>query len=231
MGFAALPLASKIALGAMAASTAANAYNTQKTAKRQDAAAAQAIRNQSEIQRRADAAVNEEVQSLQGSSAEGDRKQRMDDYMAQLMRNRASTAQGLQPSIGGDAFKADSATALQGVDARAAGDAGLMARMDAAGMQRMREGTSTGHLGTNISMLGRESKGQQFIDEMRMRGIRRNGGLDFASGLLGAVGSGMAGGMSADAGGLSFVDTPKQVLLPMTQRAPSFIPPNTRRMR
>jgi hypothetical protein len=37
--------------------------------------------------------------------------------------------------------------------------------------------------------------------------------------------------MSADAGGLSFVDTPKQVLLPMTQRAPSFIPPNTRWVR
>ena len=41
-------------------------------------------------------------------------------------------------------------------------------------MQRQREATSAGKLGTDIGMIGRESKGQQFIDDLRLRAIRRS---------------------------------------------------------
>ena len=228
MGFAALPLASKLAIGAMAAGSLASAYNTRQTAKRQDAQAAQSIRNQADIQRRADAKVNEHVAELQGSNAEGERKQRMADYMAQLTRNRSAIAGGLQPGIGGDAFQSDAQTALEGVDAKAMGDAGLLARMDAAGMQRQREGTAAGKLGTDIGMIGRESKGQQFIDELRLRGIRRNGGLDLASGLLGAVGSGMAaggGGLVGNPAGVEFVDIPTNASVKLPFSTPGLVKP------
>ena len=215
-----------IAMAALAASAAANAVNTRNTARRQDAQAAQGIRSQADIQRRADAKVNEHVAELQGSNAEGERKQRMADYMAQLTRNRSSIAGGLQPGIGGDAFQSDAQTALEGVDAKAMGDAGLLARMDAAGMQRQREGTAAGHLGTDIGMIGRESKGQQFIDELRLRGIRRNGGLDLASGILGAIGSGMAGGgMSGNPAGVNFVDIPTNASARLPFSAPKLNAP------
>ena len=213
-----------IAMAAMAASAAANAVNTRNTARRQDAQAAQGIRSQADIQRRADAKVNEHVAELQGSNAEGERKQRMADYMAQLTRNRSSIAGGLQPGIGGDAFQSDAQTALEGVDAKAMGDAGLLARMDAAGMQRQREGTAAGHLGTDIGMIGRESKGQQFIDDLRLRGIRRNGGLDLASGLLGAAGSGMMMGGSNPAG-VNFVDIPTNASARLPFSAPKLNAP------
>ena len=212
-----------IAMAAMAASAAANAVNTRNTARRQDAQAAQGIRSQADIQRRADAKVNEQVAELQGSNAEGDRKQRMADYMAQLTRNRSSIAGGLQPGIGGDAFQSDAQTALEGVDAKAMGDAGLLARMDAAGMQRQREGTAAGKLGTDISMIGRESKGQQFIDDLRLRGIRRNGNLDLASGILGAIGNGMAmGGGGSNPAGVNFVDIPTNASVKLPFSAPKL---------
>lgn len=214
-----------IAMAAMAASAAANAVNTRNTARRQDAQAAQGIRNQADIQRRADAKVNEHVAELQGSNAEGERKQRMADYMAQLTRNRSSIAGGLQPGIGGDAFQSDAQTALEGVDAKAMGDAGLLARMDAAGMQRQREGTAAGKLGTDIGMIGRESRGQRFIDELRLRGIRRNGGLDLASGLLGAVGSGMMMGGSSNPAGVEFVDIPTNASARLPFSAPKLNAP------
>ena len=213
-----------IAMAAMAASAAANAVNTRNTARRQDAQAAQGIRSQADIQRRADAKVNEQVAELQGSNAEGDRKQRMADYMAQLTRNRSSIAGGLQPGIGGDAFQSDAQTALEGVDAKAMGDAGLLARMDAAGMQRQREGTAAGHLGTDIGMIGRESRGQQFIDDLRLRGIRRNGNLDLASGILGAIGNGMAMGGSNPAG-VNFVDIPTNASARLPFSAPKLNAP------
>lgn len=216
-----------IAMAAMAASAAANAVNTRNTARRQDAQAAQGIRSQADIQRRADAKVNEHVADLQGSNAEGERKQRMADYMTQLTRNRSSIAGGLQPGIGGDAFQSDAQTALEGVDEKAMGDAGLLARMDAAGMQRQREGTAAGHLGTDIGMIGRESNGQKFIDELRLRGIRRNGGLDLASGLLGAVGSGMASGrgLVGNPAGVEFVDIPTNASARLPFSAPKLNAP------
>lgn len=189
-----------LAMAAAAAAASANAYNTHQTAKRQDAAAADSIRNQSAKQRQADARVNEEVQSLQNSTPEDSRAKRLDQYMTQLRMNKAAQAGGLTPAIGSDAFKADSASALEGVQQDAANTAGLMARMDAPGMQRQTEAAGYGRMGTDIGLLSREAKGQQFLDDLRLKSIRRNEGLDFAAGLLNAYASGGFSGLGSAAG-------------------------------
>lgn len=187
---------------AMAAAAALQYHNTEQTAKRQDAASADAIRHQSKIQKEGDAKVNETVDKLATSRAESAREQRLSDYMGVLQRNRAKTTAGLAPAIGGAAFKADAAQAANDASAYADTNAGLMARMDAAGLQRQAEGVDYGRLGTELGLVGRESQGQQFLDQIRLNGIRRNAKMDLAAGLLSAYGSGAASG-AAPAGSAS----------------------------
>lgn len=191
-----------VAMAAMAAAAAANAYNTNRTMKKQDAAAADAIRNQSKIKKEHDARINEEVQKLGNSTMEDSRAKRMDQFMQQLGRNRAGVTASLTPQFGSDAFVADSNAAAEGVLAEAGDTAGLLARMDAPGMQRQVEGNSYGHLATDTELAKRRSQGQQFMDDMRLRAIRRNPYIDLGAGILSAIGSsglGM-GGSSGDSG-------------------------------
>ena len=183
-----------------AASAGVSAYNTNKTAKKQDAALADSIRNQSKLQREQDARVNEEVGKLGNSTMEESRAKRMDQFMQQLGRNRQVATAGLTPGVGGEAFKADAAAAANSVVAEGNESAGLLATIDAPGMQRQAEGTSFGHLATDTDLLKRRSQGQAFMDDLRLKAIRRNPWMDvLAGGLSGAGGAfaGMGGGSVA----------------------------------
>lgn len=179
-----------------------SAYNTNQTAKREDRALADSIRNQASKQREADAKTLAEVSKTEASSSRDEEAKRTGDYMTQLRRNRASLQGGLTPSIGGSTFTADAAQAGQAVDQYAGDTAGLMAQVDAPGMQRQGEGFSFGKLATDIGLLQRESRGQAYIDELRRRSVRRNPWLDMAAGLAGAAGGAMAGGGGGLLGGL-----------------------------
>lgn len=172
-----------------------SAYNTQKTAKREDQALAESIRNQASKQKEADARTLKEVSAMEGSTSRDEEAKRTDQYATQLRRNRANM-QGvnLMPGVGGATFTADAAKAMQGVDQYAGQTAGLMAQADAPGMQRQDEAFGFGKLATDIGLLQRESRGQAYIDELRRRSIRRNPWLDMAAGLTGAAGGAMAGG-------------------------------------
>ena len=191
MGQAAIPLVM------MAVGTAAQVHNTNQTAKRQDRQAAEAIRNQSRLQRQADAKVNEQVAELEGSSSADERAQRLNQYFDILQSKRNNMQSGLTPMVGSSTFRDDSAAAAQGVQDQAQTTAGLMARMDAPQMQRQGEAFGFGRLGTDIGLIGRQSAGQRFIDDLRLSSIRRNPWLDAAGGLASSYGSGMAGASPA----------------------------------
>jgi hypothetical protein len=177
-----------------AASAGVSAYNTNKTAKKQDAVLADSIRNQKELQRQQDARVNEEVGNLSNSTMEESRAKRMDQFMQQLGRNRQVATAGLTQNVGGDAFQSDAAAAAESVVAEGNDTAGLLARIDAPEMQRQGEAKGFGHLATDTDLLRRRSQGQQFLDELRLKKIRRNPWLDVVSaGLSGASGMGFGG--------------------------------------
>lgn len=177
-----------------AASAGVSAYNTNRTARRQDAALADSIRNQANKQREADAKVNDEVARLKESRSSTDEAQRAGDYARQLIRNRAAMTSGLNPTVGGAAVQSDSAQAAQAAQSLADQTAGLMAMQDSAGMQRQREGFDFGRLGTDLGLIGRESSGQQYIDQARMRAIQRYPWLDIGSGILGGAAGAFSGG-------------------------------------
>ena len=200
-----MAIATSTAIGLALAAAAAGGqyYNTQQTAKRQDNQAALAIRNQSKIQKDADAKVNDEVTRLQGSNSADEAATRLDDYMNVLRANRARTENGLAPNVGSTAFQTDASNAATGVNDYAAKTAGLLARIDAPQMQRQGEAFSYGNLGTDLGLIGRQSQGQNFIDQLKLNAIRRNAKIDLASGLMSAAGGSMAGA-AGGGGGFGF---------------------------
>lgn len=190
-----------------AGSAGVSAYNTSRTAKKQDSALADSIRNQSKLQREQDARVNEEVGKLGNSTMEESRQKRMGQFMQQLSRNRSAAVTGNASGVGGDAFQSDIAAASDDVMTEAGKTADQLAAIDAPGMQRQAEGTSMGRLATDTELLKRRSQGQSFMDELRLKAIRRNPWLDFASGALSSS-AGMFGGGRAPASGTGYVGGP-----------------------
>ncbi|KZC17014.1 hypothetical protein RHOFW510R12_01530 [Rhodanobacter sp. FW510-R12] len=198
-----MAIATSTAIGLALAAAAAGGqyYNTTKTAERQDNQAALGIRNQSRIQKEADAKVNDAVARLADSNAASAKQSRLDDYMNVLRRNRSTVENGLTPNIGSDTFKTDAATAANDASSYADKTAGLMARMDAPGIQRQQEGFDYGNLATDIGLIGRESQGQNFLDQLKLGRIRRNAKIDLASGLMSAAAGGVASGGTSAASG------------------------------
>ena len=107
--------------------------------------------------------------------------------MQTLRTNKGQIEGGLTPNIGGDAFREDAASAAGRVQAGAADSAGLLSRIDAPGLQRQGEAFSYGRLGTDLGLINREAKGQAFMDDLRLKAIRRNPWLDAASSLMGGA--------------------------------------------
>ncbi len=184
----------------MAAATAAQVANSERVARKQDQQAAEGIRRQGRLQRQADERVNQQISDLEGSSSQAARAERQAQYMDTLRRNRASLEGGLTPGVGSDVFRHDSERALEGVHDYADRSAGLLARMDAPGMQRQDESFGYGRTATDLGMIGRESAGDRFIDELRLRAIRRNPWVDAGAQVAMGYASGMAG-QGGQAGG------------------------------
>lgn len=188
-----------VPLVAAALGTGISVYNTNKTAERQDDAAAAGLRRQGKIQEEADRKVDEGLGELARSSMAEAREERLGQFMDQLLRNRGKgTGDEAAAAIGGDAFKRSSAESLGRADAAAQRTAGLLATADSAILQREKEGQGYGRLATSVNDVARRSRGQAFIDDLRARAIRRNAGLDVAAGLV--SGAGQAYGANAGSG-------------------------------
>lgn len=180
-----------VGLALAAAVAGGTAYNTRQTEKRQDTALADSLRRQGQTQREADARVGEEVAALEQSNADAARRQSLESFMQTLQRGRSNAEAGLS-GIGGESFQRDATMARQGVQDYASETANLLSRIDAPNLQRQGEGFGYGGLATDLSLLGRQSAGQNFMDEIRLRAIRRNPWIDAGASVAGGLGSSMA---------------------------------------
>ena len=97
------------AVGIAVVSTAANMYNQEQVAKRQDQNAAMQIRNQSAQQQKAESKIGDMLKQIQGSNSQDEEKQRMDQYLDTLQRG--SQANGIYQGVGGfsEAYRTDAA--------------------------------------------------------------------------------------------------------------------------
>lgn len=176
------------------AGTAAQQAETQRVERKQDEETAQGLLNQSRRQQEADRRVNDEIAQLETSTAADDRAQRLGQYMQQLQRGQRQALSGLNSPIGGATFQADAGAARAGANNTAATTAGLMSRIDAPQLQRQQEAFGYGKLATDLDMEARASRGQQFIDQLRLRQIRRRPEVDLLAGLATSAGGAMGGG-------------------------------------
>ena len=187
-----------VAVAAAIVAAAASAYNTNRVAKKQDQAVAQGIRDKSKVQRRADAKIADELTNLERSTS-ADEQQTITGQYQEALRGTERQAQAGQ-ALTGLSKEYDAATGA--AQARTSGYLdqviNSLSRIDAAGLQRQGEGMRMADLGANLSVLGREAGGIDFLSNLRAQGVRRDPYIDaFAAGLnayAGGAGGGAGGG-------------------------------------
>lgn len=205
----AIATSTAIALALAAAAAGGQYYNTQRVAKKQDSAAAAQIRQQGNRQRAADAKVNDLITGLSKSTPAGEQAGTLENYMAQIRAQGGNATTGLhQAGATSDAYRKASNDAALGVSDYGEKVAGLLSRMDAPGLQRLREGVDAARFETDINQLKRFSDGDDFLAKLKFDRIRRNPWLDafsaFAGGASGAVGSGWGSGTAGATGSTAF---------------------------
>lgn len=180
-----------------------SAYNTQKTAKKQDQAAAEGIRRQSEIQREANKRLNESLLFFEKSDPESIKADLSGGFTKQLRLKQALALAGLEQE-GASSQDAEKAAAQAGGTAVDYGDflEGVFSRIDAPGEQRRQEGVERTDLGSDLSVHERNSRAQDYLTRLDIQSITRNPWLDIlAAGLGGASGGLAAGGLGAGLAG------------------------------
>lgn len=201
-----------------AISAGASAYNTRQVAKDQDNAAAIGIQNQAKKQREADDRVSAEVEAMNQSSPEASRKQATDAFMTQLRRTRGQAVAG-GPAGASDRYTADLASAEGDVNQFGTTTADTLARINAPALQRQGEAQGFARLSSDLSQIGRAAGGEQFLNELRLRSIRRNPWIDAGA----SIGGGVAGGMASSQGRYGGGVTPGGTRTDVPVRTPGVV--------
>lgn len=189
-----------------AVAAGATAYNTNRTAKKQDNALAAQLRQQGERQREADAKVGELITKTGASSSADEQKGSLDQYMNQLRSQQGNATAGLnQQGAVSDAYKQSGADAALGINEYGGKVASLMSRMDAPGLQRVNEAIEQGRIAGDIDRVKRFAGGDDYLAKLKLQGIRRNPWIDAgaaaANGYASSYGSGNSSAAAAFGGG------------------------------
>jgi hypothetical protein len=189
-------MGAEVAIAALAlAGAGASAYNTNRTLKKQDNAAAEGLRRQQQMQREADAKVAQRITEQKGSTPEAERARNEADMLAAIQGAQVKARRNLQtPGAASADYRMAANDAGAGAQDYAQQVAGLLSVIDSAGQQRQREGFAFGDLATEVDLVGRRSRGQQHVDGLKIQGIRRNPWIDMAAAAASGAASGMGGG-------------------------------------
>lgn len=178
-----------LALAATAASAGASAYNTSRVAKKQDNIAADGIRTQAENQRKVSARLNQTIDQTAKSTGEASRTAANASYMDNLQRKLAQGTQGLRARGLSDTYDEAAGQAAGQAGDYATTIAGLLSRIDAGPAQRQAENNLLGDFSMDANRIGGDIQGDQFLNGIRMKAVRRNPYVDLLAGGLKAYGS------------------------------------------
>lgn len=177
------------------AAAAAQQYNSNEVAKKQDRTAADAIRASSVKQRRADAAVNELVNQTEASTPKQSADNSLDQYRQAMLATTAGSNAGLNQQGNTSAeYKQGGADASLGIADYGSKFAGLMSRIDAPSQQRQKELLNQGQYATTIGMINRANAGDQYLSDLKLRGIKRDPWIDAAASAANAYAANYGGG-------------------------------------
>lgn len=170
-----------VPLAISAASTGVGLYNQERAAARADRIAAQGIQQQGVRQRQVDSRVGQVIDSISGSNPAIEQQRQQAEYMDQLRRTRA-IARGT-PGVAGasDRYTDDLVASDVAVDDNAAKVAELMSRANAPLLQRERELQGFDRARSDIGVISRQAAGDDFLNQLRLRGVRPNPWVDALS--------------------------------------------------
>ena len=183
-----------VAVWVALAGAALGAYNQNETAKKQDRQMAMQIRNQSAKQQSADAKIAAALTQQAGSNPQDEIAQQTNSYLETLRGGQQRGGFNTGPGGYSDAYRSDVDAAGLALDQYGVDRAGLLARIDAPGLQRQNEGIQFDMLANDIRGIGREAKGQDYLDSLRLGAIRNNPWIDALATGMKAYGSAKAGG-------------------------------------
>jgi len=169
----------------------ASAYQQHQTARDQDKQAAINITQQAADQRQMNQQVNQTVKQLKDSTPDAARNASAQAFVDQLRQAKAQSTQ--QGNVGASSrYNADVGAANNATDAASATTANNLATINGTQLQRVGEAQAQQQLGSTLGTLANNSSMDQFLGQLRLRGITGNpwvsAGADFLSGL----GSGLA---------------------------------------
>lgn len=181
------------ALAVSAAGTGATSVANNDALRRKDRDTAAGILRQADLSRQANAKVSKNIQQLEQSNPNEDITKRQAVYLDALRRAQPAANQSLPVAAGGSQRFAEDVSNAQGATAgEAATSANLMARIDAPGIQRTREGQMAGDTLSQLSMLDDQSKHDAFLTQLRASMERPNQLLMGAGALAKGYGSARA---------------------------------------
>lgn len=180
------------------AAAAAEQYNSNEVAKKQDHIAADAIRAGAAKQRKADQKVNELVNKTEASKPSDAAANSLGQYQQAMLANMAGANAGLSQQGNTSAeYKQGGADASLGIANYGDKYAGLMSRMDAPAQQRQREMLDQGQYATQIGLIGRENAGDQYLTQLKLQGVKRDPWIDAAASAARAYAGAYGGGGGA----------------------------------
>lgn len=182
---------------------AAASYSAERgAARRQDKIASQGIRNRGKRQREIDDKLDDVIKRTASSTPDGEKALAMQGFMRQLGATKGIAEAGLGPLSGGsDRYAADAKNAALGVAESGLHSADLLSRMDAPGYQRRREGIDAARAQGDIGAIISRTRGEDFINELRLRAVRKNPWLVALSQAAGSYAGGGGYGSSSSSGG------------------------------
>lgn len=178
-----------------AVGTGVQVYNTQQTERRQTNEVNRQLREQADIDKKGQAAVQAQLLKQQQSSPDAFAKSSLDQYMTQIQQSQSKANAGLG-AVGAvnERFNEGAADAAGDIFSDSAARATSLSKIDAPRLQRMAEGISFNRTNQDIGRVGALSDSARYLGDIRMRGIKRDPWLD-------AVGS-LAQGYGSSGGGL-----------------------------
>jgi len=191
------------ALAVVAAGT--QYYNTQQVAKKQDNQLAQTLRQQGMLQQKANANTQDLINKTAASNDTGAKANLLSQFMQQMQQQSGNTKAGLnQVGNVSSAYTKAANDASSGISAYGGNQAGLLSSIDAPAVQRQAEAAQQLQYGTDINAIKHQSSALDFLNQMKLRGIRANPWLTAVSQAAGGASGAFAGG--AGGGGGSSVD-------------------------
>lgn len=177
-----------------AAGTGISLAGQQQQRSAQERIAREAQRRQQDINTRAGQRVTQEIQNVAKANPDAERMKAQDDFMEALRRSKTADGADFGTPGASDRFGADVEANRANATAEGRTLSGNLAAIDAPQVARVNEARDLTDTATDLSLLGGESRGQDFLTQLRMAREGQTGaGLqDLGSGLS-AFGQAYAG--------------------------------------